>query len=171
MGKSHDLATIATDGLPTLEVDTIKNTSGTTALTIDSAGRLLKPVLPFGQASVSSSPISSGSKITLDLNIISGGGLTVDQTNERMIVTDAGLYAAGYHHLTDSNTNTVGIEMRKNGTLIPGSRTQTKGNTYIGLSASILISLEVNDYIEWWSEIGIVHNNNTYNTMYLYLIG
>ena len=40
MGKSHDLATIATDGLPTLEVDTIKNTSGTTALTIDSNGFL-----------------------------------------------------------------------------------------------------------------------------------
>ena len=154
-----------------LKVDTIQNTGGTTGLTIDSAGRLLKPNLPFGQASLGGSTISSGSKITLDNNVISGGGLTVDQTNERMIVPVAGLYACGYHHLTDNNTNTLGIEMRKNGTLINGSRTQTKGNTYIGLSASIIISLEVNDYIEWWSNTGIVHNNNTYNNMYLYLLG
>tara|TARA_B100001939_G_scaffold329713_1_gene326205 strand:+ start:387 stop:854 length:468 start_codon:yes stop_codon:yes gene_type:complete len=40
MGKSHDLATLATNGLTTFEVDTIKNTSGTTALTIDSSGDL-----------------------------------------------------------------------------------------------------------------------------------
>ena len=42
MGKSHDLATIAADGLstPTLKVDTIQNTSATTALTIDSSGDL-----------------------------------------------------------------------------------------------------------------------------------
>ena len=51
MGKSHDLATIATDGLPTLEVDTIKNTSGTTALTIDSNGRLgvSNPIIFYGR--------------------------------------------------------------------------------------------------------------------------
>ena len=154
-----------------LKVDTIQNTGGTTGLTIDSAGRLLKPGLPFGQATCGGSAISSGAKITLDQNIISGGGLTVDQTNERMIVPVAGLYASGYHHLADNNTNTIGIEMRKNGTRIDGSRTQTKGNTYIGLSASIIISLEVNDYIEWWSETGIVHNNHVYNSMYLYLLG
>ena len=47
MGKSHDLATIAADGLSTLKadtvkVDTIQNTSGTGALTIDSGGTLFK---------------------------------------------------------------------------------------------------------------------------------
>jgi hypothetical protein len=154
-----------------LKVDEIQNTGGTTGLTIDNAGRLLKPVIPFGQASLGASAISSGAKITLDNNISSGGGLTVDQTNERMIVPVAGLYAAGFHHLTDSNTNTVSIEMRKNGTRIDGSRTQTKGNTYIGLSVSLIISLEVSDYIEWWSDTGIVHNNHIYNNMYVYLIG
>ena len=47
MGKSHDLATIAADGLSTLKadtvkVDTIQNTSGTGALTIDSGGNVFK---------------------------------------------------------------------------------------------------------------------------------
>ena len=42
MGRSHDLATIAADGIPTLKVDTIQNTSGTEALTIDSGGNLFK---------------------------------------------------------------------------------------------------------------------------------
>lgn len=42
MGKSHDLATIAADGISTLKVDTIQNTSGTGALTIDSGGSVFK---------------------------------------------------------------------------------------------------------------------------------
>ena len=42
MGKSHDLATIAADGISTLKVDTIQNTSGTGALTIDSGGNVFK---------------------------------------------------------------------------------------------------------------------------------
>ena len=47
MGKSKDLATLAANGLTTLKantikVDTIQNTSGTGALTIDSGGNLFK---------------------------------------------------------------------------------------------------------------------------------
>ena len=154
-----------------LKVDTIQNTGGTTGLTIDSSGRLLKPVIPFGQASTGASPVTGGNKLTLDSNIISGGGLTVDQTNERMIVPVAGLYRIGFTHLTNSSTDTVGIEMRKSGTRIEGSRTQVKGQTYVGLSSHMLVSLAVNDYIEWWVDTGTVHNNSTYNNMYVYLVG
>ena len=47
MGKSKDLATLAANGLTTLKADTIKvdtiqNTSGTGALTIDSGGNVFK---------------------------------------------------------------------------------------------------------------------------------
>tara|TARA_B100000963_G_scaffold170223_1_gene148119 strand:- start:214 stop:690 length:477 start_codon:yes stop_codon:yes gene_type:complete len=154
-----------------LKVDTIQNTGGTTGLTIDSSGRVLHPVIPFGQASTGVSAVTGGNKLTLDSNIISGGGLTVDTTNERMIVPVAGLYRIGYSHLTDNLTTTVGVEMRKNGTRIDGSRTQVKGQTYVGLTVHMLASLAVNDYIEWWVDTGTVHNNSIYNNMYVYLIG
>ena len=76
-----------------LKVDTIQNTGGTTAITIDSSGAILKPVIPYGQASKSGSAQTGVAKITLDGNVISGGGLTVDTTNDRMIVPIAGLFA------------------------------------------------------------------------------
>ena len=154
-----------------LKVDTIQNTGGTTGLTIDSSGRALRPVIPFGQASLGNSPVAATAKIGLEYNIVSGGGLTVDQTNDRMIVPVAGLYQIGFTHLTDAQTHTVGIEMRKNGTTIEGSRTQVKGQTYVNIGLNMLISLEANDYIEWWSQSGTVHNNTTYNNMFCYLIG
>jgi len=154
-----------------LKVDTIQNTGGTTGLTIDSAGRMLKPVIPFGQAGMAGGAISAGNKLTLDSNISSGGGLTVDQTNERMIAPVAGLYKIGFTHLADNTTSTVGVEMRKNGTRIEGSRTQVKGHTYQHLGSNLLITLAVNDYIEWWVDTGTVHNNPAYNNMYVYLIG
>ena len=154
-----------------LKVDEIQNTAGTSALTIDSSGVIKRPVIPFGQAATGGSPITSGNKITLDSSIISGGGLTVDTTNERMIVPVAGLYRIGFNHLTNNLTGTVGVEMRKNGTRIDGSRTQVKGQTYVGLTVHMLASLAVNDYIEWWVDTGTVHNNSTYNSMYVYLVG
>jgi len=172
MGKSHDLATIATDGLPTLEVDTIKNTSGTTALTIDSSGAVLRPVLPYGQASKGGSAQSPTNKITIGTSVLSGGGLTVDTTNHRMIVPIAGLYAIGFTSLTDSTNTNTEVHMRKNGNQIAGSSSQTHaGNSYATLSQHMVIELSANDYIEWWVASGAVHNNAQYNNHYVYLLG
>ena len=172
MGKSHDLATIATDGLPTLEVDTIKNTSGTTALTVDSSGAILKPVIPYVQASKGGSAQTATAKLTLDANVISGGGLTVDTTNDRMIVPIAGLYAIGFTQLTDNTSTNTEVHMRKNGTQISGTSSQTHAsNDYATLSMKFLIELAANDYIEWWVASGAVHNNLNYNNQYVYLLG
>ena len=56
-----------------LKVDTIQNTGGTTGLTIDSSGAILRPVLPYGQASKGGSAQSPTNKITIGTNVISGG--------------------------------------------------------------------------------------------------
>jgi uncharacterized membrane protein len=169
MGKSHDIATIAADGL---EVDTIKNTSGTTSLTIDSSGRVLKPVIPYGQASKGGSAQSPTNKITISTNVLSGGGLTVDTTNHRMIVPIAGLYAIGFTQLTDSTSANTEVHMRKNGSQISGSSSQTQSSAdYATLSQHMVIELSANDYIEWWVAAGAVHNNSQYNNHYVYLLG
>ena len=155
-----------------LKVDSIQNTGGTTALTIHSTGAILKPVIPYGQGSKAGSAQTPTNKLTIDSNVLSGGGLTVDQTNHRMIVPIAGLYAIGFTQLTDSTNTNTEVQMRKNGSSIAGSSSQTHaGNSYATLSQHILIELSANDYIEWWVVAGAVHNNSQYNTMYVYLLG
>ena len=155
-----------------LKVDTIQNTGGTTGLTIDSSGAILKPVLPYGQASKGGSPQTPTNKITIRNNVISGGGLTVDTTNDRMIVPIAGLYAIGFTQLTDSTNTNTEVHMRKNGTQISGTSSQTHaGNSYATLSMHFIIELAANDYIEWWVAAGAVHNNVNYNNHYVYLLG
>ena len=155
-----------------LKVDTIQNTGGTTGLTIDSSGAILRPVLPYGQASKGGSAQSPTNKITIGTNVISGGGLTVDTTNYRMIVPIAGLYAIGFTQLTDSTNTNTEVHMRKNGTQIAGSSSQTQSAaSYATLSQHMVIELSANDYIEWWVAGGAVHNNSQYNNHYVYLLG
>ena len=155
-----------------LKVDTIQNTACTSAITIDSSGAILKPVIPYGQASKAGSAQTATAKITLDGNVISGGGLTVDTTNDRMIVPIAGLYAIGFTQLTDSTNTNTEVHMRKNGTQIAGSSSQTQSAaSYATLSQHMVIELSANDYIEWWVAGGAVHNNSQYNNHYVYLLG
>ena len=59
MGKSHDLATLSDDGISTLKVDTIKSTGGTTAMTVDSSGRVLRSVLPAFRVGLTSQQTST----------------------------------------------------------------------------------------------------------------
>ena len=153
-----------------LKVDTIQNTGGTTGLTVDSSGRILKPVIPFGQAS-SNAKTTATTIVNLNTHVISGGGVTVDQTNNRMIVPVAGLYKIGYTHLADV-ANYVEIIMRKNGSNINGGRAQT-GTThqYGEFGHHMLISLAANDYIDWYCQAGTTHINNNYNNHYVYLLG
>jgi len=154
-----------------LKVDSIQNTGGTTALTIHSTGAILKPVIPYGQGSKAGSAQTPTNKLTIDSNVLSGGGLTVDQTNHRMIVPIAGLYAIGFTQLTDNTNTNTEVHMRKNGNLIAGSSAQTHGGSYGGLSQHMVIELAANDYIEWWVAAGAVHNNSQYNSMHVYLLG
>ena len=154
-----------------LKVDSIQNTGGTTALTIHSTGAILKPVIPYGQGSKAGSAQTPTNKLTIDSNVLSGGGLTVDQTNHRMIVPIAGLYAIGFTQLSDNTNTNTEVHMRKNGNQIPGSSSQTHGGSWGTLSQHSIIELAANDYIEWWVASGAVHNNSQYNTMYVYLLG
>jgi len=153
-----------------LKVDTIQNTGGTTGLTIDSAGRMLKPVIPFGQAS-STAKTTATNVVNLNTYVLSGGGVTVDQTNNRMIVPVAGLYKIGFTELTDVAAY-VEIIMRKNGSNINGARAQTgTSHQYGEFGHHMIISLAANDYIDWYCNAGTTHNNQHYNNHYVYLLG
>ena len=153
-----------------LKVDSIQNTGGTTALTIHNTGAILKPVIPFGQAS-STAKTTATNLVDLNAHVLSGGGLTVDQTNNRMIVPIAGLYMIGFTELADV-AGYVEIIMRKNGSNINGARAQTgTSHQYGEFGHHMLISLEANDYIDWYCNAGTTHNNLHYNNHYVYLLG
>ena len=158
-----------------LKVDEIQNTGGTTGLTIDSAGRLLKPVIPFGQFGGPASTTSGGNIITFAGRIVSGGGMTADSTNHRMIVPVAGLYAIGFTQLVDNVSNNTLCYMRKNGTKIDGTSAQTAANSQYGsMAIHHLITLAANDYIEWWCQGGTIYagdSSYSYNNHYIYLLG
>ena len=155
-----------------LLVENIKHTNGTTAQTIDSTGRVLKPVIPHGQASCNVVTAATN-KIQLTSGLISGGGLTIDETNERMIVPVSGLYCIGFHHLVDNTTASTTVEIRINGSNVVGGTTQTEGSSAYGgpLTVHKIHQLSANDYVEWWVIAGTVHNNTGYNNHYVYLLG
>ena len=159
--------------MSTLKVGTIQDhTNSITAMTIDSAGRVLKPVIPHGQASCNVVTAATN-KIQLTTSLISGGGLTIDQTNERMIVPVSGLYCIGFHHLVDNVTASTTVEARINGSAFSGGTTQTEANSAYGgpLSVHVIKQLTANDYVEWFVIAGTVHNNTNYNNHYVYLLG
>ena len=148
------------DGTPTL----------TTGLEIDNSGYVKKPNQPYAYAS-SQSKATATNKIQLDFGHASGGGLTIDQTNERMTVPVAGLYVIGFTQLTDVAAY-VECYIKINGTIISGSRAQTgTSHQYGEFGTTIIIQLQANDYAEFWCGAGTTHNNVGYNIHYVYLLG
>jgi hypothetical protein len=157
--------------MSTLKVGTIQDHANSiTAMTIDSAGRVGKPNLPYGQASSDAKTVATA-VVNLNQYVVSGGGMTVDTTNNRIIVPVAGLYMIGFHELADIAGYTEVI-MRKNGTAIQGGRGQTGTSSQYGnFGAHVIISLAASDYIDWYGQAGTTHNNKEYNNHYVYLIG
>jgi hypothetical protein len=143
---------------------------GDPRMTINADGIVTMPNQPYAYAS-SQSKATATNKIQLDFGHYSGGGLTIDQTNERMTVPVAGLYAIGFTQLTDVAAY-VECYIKINGTVISGSRAQT-GNThqYGMFGTKIIIQLQANDYAEIWCGAGTTHNNVGYNIHYVYLLG
>jgi len=157
--------------MSTLKVGTIQDHANSiTAMTIDSSGRVSKPNLPYGQAS-SNAKTTATNVVNLNSHVVSGGGMNVDTSNNRIIVPVTGIYKIGFTELADVAAYTE-IIMRKNGSNISGGRTQTgTSHQYGGLAHNMVISLSANDYIDWYCQAGTTHNNNEYNNHYVYLIG
>ena len=123
MGKSHDLATIAADGL---EVDTIKNTSGTSALTIDSNGTVSQPVKPAfhirynTQSGINfSNTTAAGTAYYNSSTLEEQGGSNFNISTGQYVVPVTGFYffnftgrfdnvAASYFYVTLEGSQTIG---------------------------------------------------------------
>ena len=159
MGKSHDLATLSDDGISNLKVDTIKSTGGTTAMTVDSSGRVLRSVLPAWRVGLSSnqSETSAGTfKVEFDKhdteNCFLQGGVTLSSGTITVLV--AGLYKCGSTIRVDNVSGSYYIisYIRKNQAVDGSSDSYVivddHGTNYHSLTNTDLYQCAANDQLE-----------------------
>ena len=138
-----------------IKVDQIQNTSGTTALTIDSSGYTLPKVPLFKVELTSNFTVNHNTVTLIDW---SGNGQVVydntsawDSANERWQPTQAGYYMLGANIEAGSGTlRAAGIQIQKNGSVISYNRTfsQNDGDMDdIAVGVTSLIYLDGDDYV------------------------
>jgi len=133
-----------------LKVDTIQNTAGTSAMTIDSSGRVLTPARPAFHAKKSGSAAwqslgatNTGVIIPLDATTYNVGGY-YNTSNYRFVAPVAGIYffhAQIYHDATSY----FQVRIRLNGSNIVFAQNRDQGIT---THATISYQLAVNDYVD-----------------------
>ena len=160
MGKSHDLATISDDGISNLKVGTIKSTGGTTAMTVDSSGRVLRSVLPAWRVSLINEQFETAAggpfKVEFDKqgteNCFIQGGVTL--SSGTITVPVAGLYRCGSTIRVDDVSGSYYIiaYIRKNNETTGSSDSYViaddHGANYHSLTMTDLYQCQANDQLE-----------------------
>jgi microcystin-dependent protein len=143
-------------------------TSSTERMGIDASGRVLLPYQPrFFVANEGGSAISATNKATFN-NVGVNTGSCWSAANNRFTAPVAGNYYFDYS-LLNSAASVFYMEFRKNGTSMavgtfPRGYVQT---IYTANTASGIISLSANDYIEIWITSGTMHSYHCFFTGYL----
>ena len=144
----------------TLKVNEIQHTGGTSAMTIDSSGRINKGVMPYIylRGNNSSEVTSQGTSEVYtywDLEGAALGGMTWNSGNGRITVPVDGMYlvAAKFYLWTDNNTN-HGVMIRKNSTTFQEYQTDfaatgAGGRTDHTVTISEILKLDAGDYIDF----------------------
>ena len=145
--------------------------NGNEYMGIDDSGRVTMPYQPYARAS---STTTQGATNAIPLNSnasynYSRGGITI--SGNRFTVPVAGAYVIGYHHLGNSGSGACQIEIRHNGSYIPGTRTQDTNSSNDSFGTQTIKELNASDYIEFWVIQGASHGNQDYNSMWIWLLG
>ena len=158
----------------TLKVQNIAHTGGTTAMTVDSSGRVLQPTKPAACFHYQGTDLASTSIVPLNTQTVLQGGMTMG--SNAITVPVSGLYMIGYHHLsavTNAHTSVfVRINGATNGVISSGWATQYRaGQTNNNFAISTIAPLSADDTVDFYVSQGTIHGNADYNSMYVYLIG
>jgi len=143
-----------------LKVSEIQDpTNSNTALTIDSAGRVLMPVRPAFRAHLTTvTTFSTGSTIIYDYVDFDIGG-DYDATTGEFTAPVTGVYLVLWNGLLDSSASATNYNVRflVNGVGIPCSTYETKvsGQQYTQMSNNALIQLSTGDAFKASSGNGI----------------
>ena len=139
-----------------LKVDTIQNTGGTTALTIDSAGRLLKPATPHFHVTKSNGSIGANTTVVYN-NVIRDTESAYSTSTGKYTIPSGltGLWWFGVSALAN-DTDIIEISFKVNNTGIFNARNRDDGNT-IASSAAISAAY----YVTSGDEIAINTEGNS----------
>ena len=158
----------------TLKVDTIAHSGGTSAMTIDSSGRINKSVMPYiylrGNSSTEVTSQATGEYYTnWSLEGAALGGMTWDSGNGRITVPVDGMYlvAAKFYMWIDNATN-HGIMVRKNGTTFQEYQTDFSavgagGRTDHTVTVNEILKLDAGDYIHFYCNADVYGGANHTN--------
>jgi len=156
-----------------LKVDTIQNTAGTSALTIDSSGRVAKPVTPYlylrGNSATRVTDKGTAEVYT-NWNVTTTiGGMAFDSSNGRITVPVDGVYifsAKFYFWMDDASTQ--GVMVRKNGSTIQEyftDLTPLGGGSITDHTVTTheILNLTTSDYIDYSCDADIYGGSNHTN--------
>jgi hypothetical protein len=166
-----------------LKVDTIKHTNGTTAITIDSDGAIVKEagyIADVGLTTANSQDTSNPFTITADpikFDLIrTNKNNMYTSSNGRFTAPIDGLYRMSYSLLADDfYTGDFGIIVQKNGSDL-SDRGRSYGqvaNEYRQHSSTFTIELDANDYLSIRMSVGqlYIDSDGAYTNVVFELIG
>ena len=168
-----------------LHVDSIKHSGGTSAMTIDSTGRILTPARPAFRARIAGSTGTTGTQgdLVFETEDFDIGG-NYDTSNGRFTAPVAGVYWFAYSSMTATNSSggilTSGeafhVDFHKNGSQVAGARhyEYVAANNLDTVHLVDLMNLSASDYVQVnvGSEFAYSQTNSAYDPVFQgYLIG
>ena len=134
-----------------LNVDQIKNAAGTSAMTIDSSGRITTPARPVFYVTRTGTTVSSGSDYVFD-NVVTNIGSHYNSSTGKFTAPIAGIYLFGANILSMDNTNANGFIIVKNDASVVSNelgraRSHDGGHLHNTISLSVTVSLSASDTV------------------------
>ena len=163
------MSTIVTTNI---QSDTIKHSGGTTAMTIDSTGRVFQPTKPaFNAHRETGSNINSGTFVFNSTTVNIGGGFNT--STGKFTVPVGGTYFFSTNCLTSSNADANDLQIRVDNTNIAQSRADVGSAAHNTVSISVIATLTANQVVEVFvaGGSGFYSGTGKFATFCGYLIG
>ena len=161
--------------MSTLAVDAITTATGTSAMAINSAGKVNFPNGLIDQKYPFLAVVGSNYAINSSTNTLLSASTTLintssvwDTTNYRFIAPVNGIYWFAANVRTNNQTNNARCDMlfQKNGAGVVGSGQNQTNSNDIGFQGQAIISLAQNDYVDalininGGSNVSVLYSNN-----------
>ena len=149
----------------------LKSSDGSTAMTIDSTGRILTPARPAFHVGTSVSQDAT-LIVNWDTEFFDIGG-NFNTTSNMFVAPIAGVYCFNCTALQAGNGAQMTISIRKNSSATGRFLARTDGDSgeHHGCSVTAMFNLAVNDTVEVYLEGGKIYGDTNFSNFTGYLVG